>query len=221
MDLFKNIKAVLFDLDGTLVDSMWMWEDIDLEFLGSRGIPLPSDLQQTIEGMSFTETAEYFKKRFELKESIEELKNIWNEMAIQKYRTQVPLKPGAKELLMYLKKQGIQMGIATSNSSELVQAVFEAHHLSTYITTVVTSCEVAHGKPAPDVYLQAARNLSTEPDACLVFEDVPMGILAGKRAGMRVCAVWDAACAGQDEEKKRLADAYIHSFEDLYDIILK
>lgn len=221
MDLFKGIRAVLFDLDGTLVDSMWMWEKIDLEFLGSRGISLPSDLQKTIEGMSFTETAEYFKNRFELKESLEELKEIWNGMAMQKYRTQVPMKPGAKELLSYLKKKNIRMGIATSNSKELVRAVFEAHSLGEYITTVVTSCEVARGKPEPDVYLCAAQRLSTEPESCLVFEDVPMGILAGKRAGMRVCAVWDAASAFQDEEKKQLADEYIHSFENLHDDISK
>ena len=82
--MLPDKKAVIFDLDGTLVDSMWMWRDIDIEFLGSRGITFPEDLQEKIEGMSFTETAQYFKETFPLEESVEELKAIWNEMAKDK-----------------------------------------------------------------------------------------------------------------------------------------
>ena len=74
--MFKNIKAVLFDMDGTLIDSMWMWKAIDIEFLGARGIPLPEDLQKRIEGMCFSETAVFFKKEFNLPESLDEIKSI-------------------------------------------------------------------------------------------------------------------------------------------------
>ena len=84
------VEAVIFDLDGTLVDSMWMWESIDAEFLGSRGIEVPGDLQSAIEGMSYTENALYFKNRFDLPESVEELKGIWDEMALETYRRRVP-----------------------------------------------------------------------------------------------------------------------------------
>ena len=97
--MLEGIKAVIFDLDGTLVDSMWMWRNIDMEFLAERNLPYEEDLQDKIEGMSFTETARYFLEYFKLTETVEELKQIWNEMAIEKYRHEVPLKEGAEEIL--------------------------------------------------------------------------------------------------------------------------
>ena len=93
--MLENIEAVLFDLDGTLVDSMWMWKDIDIEYLGKRGFGLPVELQKDIEGMSLTETAIYFKTRFGLSDTLEEIKAEWMDMAREKYCHQVPLNPGA------------------------------------------------------------------------------------------------------------------------------
>ena len=110
-DFLKNKKAVLFDLDGTLVDSMWMWPQIDVEFLGRFGYDCPGDLERAVEGMSFSETAAYFKERFSLPMTLEEIKECWSQMAMDKYRTQVPLKPGALEFLRYCIKtiQAIQL----------------------------------------------------------------------------------------------------------------
>ena len=87
--MLEQIQSVIFDLDGTLVDSMWLWHDIDVEFLEQRGLTLPDTYQQEIEGMSFTETAAYTKKLFHLSESVEELKEIWNRMAIEIGRAHV------------------------------------------------------------------------------------------------------------------------------------
>ena len=101
LPILEDIQSVIFDLDGTLVDSMWLWHDIDVEFLGMRGLALPETYQRDIEGMSFTETAIYTKDLFQLSESVEELKEIWNQMAIKKYTYEVPFKPGAEEFLKY------------------------------------------------------------------------------------------------------------------------
>ncbi len=106
-NMLKNIKAVIFDLDGSLVDSMWMWKEIDIEYLGRFGIPLPENLQSEIEGMSFSETAEYFKRRFNIPDSIDRMKEDWNQMAWDKYTNEVPLKPGIAEFLTGCKAQGI------------------------------------------------------------------------------------------------------------------
>ena len=218
--MLEQIKAVIFDLDGSLVDSMWMWREIDVEFLGARGLELPEDFQQKIEGMSFTETARYSIERFGLTESVEELKEIWNGMALDKYSHEVGFKPGAEQFLKRCKELGLPMGIATSNSRELVQAVSDSLGLAKYIDVVVTACEVNRGKPAPDVYLAAAKKLGAAPKDCLVFEDVPAGILAGKNAGMTVCAVEDFYSMDLTEEKRRLADYYITDYrqvlEDTY-----
>ena len=211
-----DIDAVIFDMDGSLVDSMWLWKSIDIEYLGRYGIPLPEDLQSRIEGMSFSETAVYFKEHFDIPDSLEEIKASWNRMAWDKYMNEVPLKPGIPEFLNGCRENGIKLGIATSNSRELVENVAEVHNLRTYFTSIVTGCDVARGKPSPDIYLEVARQLEVVPARCLVFEDIVPGILAGKRAGMRVCAVEDAYSLQSRKEKKELADYYIDNFSELF-----
>lgn len=213
--MWKNKKAVIFDLDGTLVDSMWMWRQIDIEYLARYGVTLPEDLQKSISGMSFSETAVYFQERFQLPATPEQIKRDWNAMAMEKYTHEVKLKKGVREFLIRLKENGIRTGIATSNSLELVTAVLESRSVRPLFDEVHTSCEVEHGKPAPDIYLLVARCLGVAPQDCLVFEDIPEGILAGKSAGMSVCAVEDAFSAPMREEKKRLADYFIDSYLEL------
>lgn len=213
--MLENTNAVIFDLDGTLVDSMWMWEKIDVEYLGRFKIPVPDDLQHAIEGCSFSETAHYFKERFRLSDSIEKIKADWNRMAKEKYEKEVFLKPGALDFLKHCKENKIRLGIATSNSRELVDAVLKSLHLESFFHCVMTACEVNKGKPAPDIYLAVAKKLSAAPKDCLVFEDVVQGIMAGKNAGMRVCAVEDNYSVYQREEKKKAADYYINTYFDV------
>lgn len=213
--MLEGIKAVIFDLDGTLVDSMWMWKDIDIEFLGKYGYELPSNLQSEIEGMSFSETAEYFKNRFNLNISLDEIKAEWNQMAWNKYLNEVPLKEGVEDFLRYLKSNHIKAGIATSNSRELVNLIIESHGVKDYFDSVRTSCEVERGKPSPDIYLLVAKDLGVEVDQCLVFEDVIQGIMAGKNAGMKVCAVYDHFSKEVTMQKTELSDYYIESFYEI------
>lgn len=213
--MLEHIKAVLFDLDGTLVDSMWLWKDVDIEFLMTRGVVLPEDLdvfQDKLEGMGFTETAVFFKETFRLGESVNEIKTVWIKMAEEKYSREVPLKPGVLEFLKELKKRKIKMGICSSNSRELIEKVLKAHGIENYFDCITTCCEVPKSKPEPDVYKKTAEKLSVDAENCLVFEDVPMGILAGKRAGMKVCAVDDAFSRKQEKEKRALADWYIKDY---------
>lgn len=213
--MLEKVKAIIFDLDGTLVDSMWMWKDIDIEYLGRYGYELPPELQKDIEGMSMTETATYFKERFHIEQSLEEIKKEWLDMARDKYCYQVPLKNGVKEFLTYLKEKEIKIGIASSNGIELVQVVLKANGIDEYFDSVHTCCEVEKGKPNPDIYLLVADTLGVKPEECLVMEDIPMGILAGKRAGMRTCAIEDDFSLDQIEEKRKLADYYINDYFDI------
>lgn len=214
--MLRDKKAVIFDLDGTLVDSMWMWKDIDVEYLNRFQIPMPDDLQDLIEGMSFSETALFFREHFQLPVSIEEIKAEWNFMALEKYRSKVPLKPGVRMFLNYLKNQGIKMGIATSNSVQLLHEVLSAHKIEGYFDEIHTACEVEKGKPAPDIYLLVAKLLMVSPKDCLVFEDLPQGLLAGIRAGMQVCAVADDFSFDREEEKRKMADYFISSYEEIF-----
>ncbi len=215
MDMLKDIDAVIFDLDGTLVDSMWMWKAIDIEYLARFAIEFPIDLQSEIEGMSFSETAIYFKNTFSIPDSLDKIKSDWNNMAWDKYLHEVPLKEGVREFLEYLKLNKIPAGIATSNSRELVDLIINKHNISEYFASIRTSCEVEKGKPSPDIYLRVAMDLMVDPARCLVFEDIVPGIMAGKNANMKVCAVYDDFSANEEKEKIRLSNYYIRSMNEI------
>lgn len=213
--MLRDIEAVIFDLDGTLIDSMWVWKSIDMEYLGKRNISVPRELNKELEGMSFEEVAEFFKDRFDIEDSVEEIVAEWNKMAWDKYENEVKLKPGVREFLKYLKNNNIKTGIATSNSRSLAKLVLKANNIDKYIDKIVTSTEVSKGKPEPDVYLKVAKGLNLNPANCLVFEDVVNGIIAGKRANMKVCAIYDEASKNTTEEKQKTADYYITDFEEI------
>ena len=213
--VLDDIEAVIFDLDGTLVDSMWIWHDIDVEYLGKYDIPIPDRLQADIEGMSFDEVAVYFKERFAIPDSLEQIKESWNSMAWDKYEREVRLKPGVKTFLDACKGRGIKLGIATSNSRKLLDNISQVHGLHDYFTCTLTGCEITKGKPAPDIYLAVAEKLGVRPEHCLVFEDIIPGIMAGKNAGMKICAVEDAYSADIRIQKQNLADYYIADYTEI------
>lgn len=215
--MFKNIEAVIFDMDGTLVDSMWIWHDIDVEYLSRFGIEMPEDLQEKIAGISITQTALYFQERFGISDSTEQMIADWDDLAMAKYQFEVPLKDGILELLEMLYEKKIPCAIATSSSNALTEAVLETHGIGEYFTEVVTGEDIHNGKPAPDIYLECAQRLSVLPENCLVFEDVPHGIRAAKAAGMRVCAVEDEFSAEDTYEKKKMADYYIKNFHEIFE----
>ena len=120
-----------------------------------------------------------------------------------------------EQLTLIIYQRGIKLGIATSNKRELAEAVLRSTKVLPLFDSIWTSCEAKAGKPAPDVYLRVAQSLQVEPKRCLVFEDVPNGILAGVNAGMKVCAVEDDFSKNQDEKKRALADYYIKDYEDI------
>ncbi len=217
--MITNIKAVIFDLDGSLVDSMWIWRQIDIEYLNHYGLAATREeldaFQAEIEGMSFRETAEWVSTHYPIPRTCEEMMDDWNTMAWDKYENEVFLKPGVYEFLIECQKRDIKLAIASSNSRELVDNVLKARNISEFFAVIKTGSDGLKGKPAPDIYLAAASELEIEPEYCLVFEDIVHGIKAGKNAGMRVCAVEDAYSAKQREEKLKQADFYI---EDYYGI---
>ncbi len=213
--MYKDIKAVIFDVDGTLIDSMWIWKQVDIEYLGKRGIPLPEKLQSEIEGMSYSETAIYFKARFDLPESLEEIKEEWRIMAEDYYKTHIKLKSGVKKFLQLLYEKGYKIGIATSNSRELVDHMLKNHDIEKYFSVIRTSCEVDKGKPYPDVYLKVAEDMGIDPVHCIVFEDTVAGVMAAKSAGMKVFAMADETSADSKDKLVEMTEGYIHSFEEV------
>lgn len=214
--MLDGIDAVIFDMDGTLIDSMWIWPSIDEVYLKKYNLVEPENFHEDIEGMSYTEVSQYFLEAFPtLSCTQQEIMDEWTEMARERYMNEAPLKEGAREFILEMRRQGKKIGIATSNGRILVEDTLKALEAAELFDVVRTACEVAKGKPAPDVYLLAAKDMEVDPGRCLVFEDVPMGILAGKNAGMKVCAVDDEFSRYQEEKKRSLADYYICGYDDI------
>ena len=214
--MIEHIQAVIFDIDGTLVDSNGMWGEIDEEYFKVLEIPMPPTIQKDIAGMSFTEVAIYFKETFHIDDkSIDDIKLDWVRMAFEKYLYEVQAKPGAKEYMRFLKDKGIRIGCATSNEKRLAEAALTPHGFINKVDVVRTACEVAKGKPAPDIYLKVAEELGVEPKNCLVFEDIPNGMRAGKAAGMTVDGVEDESAKKHKEEIDTICDYFIKDYYDL------
>ncbi len=211
----NKTKAAIFDLDGTLIDSMWIWEKIDHDYLSSKGLAIPSNLKDEINHLSFNQTAHYFKNRFQLTESIEEILKTWNDMAYNHYSNNISLKEGAKELLTYLKTNNIKIALATSNSETLLTVALKSTGIYEYFDVISTTNEVDKGKNFPDIYLLTANKLGVTPNNCVVFEDILEAVKGAKLANMKVCAVYDKYAEYQKEQLSLTADEYINNFKDI------
>ena len=213
--MLNDIKAAIFDLDGTLVDSMWVWAQIDIDYLKQKGYSMPENLRSEIVHLSFSQTAIYFKEKFNLDDSIEKISKDWHDMAFNHYSNNVKLKLGVKDFLNNLKSLKIKIALATSNSIPLLEACLKNNGIYDYFDSITTTDEVSNGKDCPDVYLLAADKLGINPKDCLVFEDILPAIQGAKAANMKVIAVKDDECLDSKEALLKYADKYIHSFEEL------
>lgn len=217
--MLNNIEAVIFDMDGTLVDSMWVWTKIDEEFLKRRNIECPKNLKTEIQNFTLNETALYFKTTFGLPESPEEICAEWAEMALEEYKTNIKLKKGAKEFIKLLKAKGIKIGLATSNSKLLLEIALKSNDIYQYFDEITTSCEVTKGKGHPDIYLLSAKKLGISPKNCLVFEDILPAVKGAKAAGMTVVGVEDHYSEFEKNDIISLSDYYISEYSTLYEEI--
>ncbi|SCG98708.1 Phosphorylated carbohydrates phosphatase TM_1254 [uncultured Ruminococcus sp.] len=208
----ENFKAAIFDLDGTILDSMYVWEWIDQEFLTKRGIPVPDDYIEAVCARSFQEAADYTIARFGLQERAEDIIEEWGELAYQQYSEQVKLKPYAKEYLTFLKEQGIRLAVATGLSHALMEAVLKNNQIWDLFDLFCSADEVERGKEYPDLYFYTADKLSLAPEECIMFEDVYPGIRSAKMAGMIVYGVEDFYSLEQKERIIEIADGYLKDF---------
>ncbi|MBE6055181.1 MAG: HAD family phosphatase [Clostridium sartagoforme] len=210
-----NFKAVIFDLDGTLIDSMGIWAQIDEEYLSSYGYEVPSNLQEEITHLTLTETANYFKERFNIEDKTENIISTWHSMALHHYSNNIRLKDNVVEFLDKLKKMGIKIALATSNSVPLLEATLRNNGIYDYFDAISTTEEVKKSKDNPDIYLLSAEKLNTNPKECLVFEDIVQAVKGAKLAGMTVYAIHDKSSEHQKDELMSLADRYILDYKEL------
>ncbi|KAE8126438.1 MULTISPECIES: HAD family hydrolase [Bifidobacterium] len=208
-------KGAIFDLDGTLLDSMGVWDQIDIDFLHRRGFEVPADYMSKVSAMQFQQIAEYTIARFGLRDSPQELMDEWNAMAQTAYSSVVEAKPHAAEYLQALKDSGARLAVATSLPPELREPAMEHVGIAQYFDVLCSVDDAGDvGKDRPDVYLLAARRLGVQPADCTVFEDLLEGIRSAKSADMKVWAMhddssnmdWDSICG--------IADGVLFDFSD-------
>jgi len=210
-----KFKAAIFDLDGTLFDSMWVWEKIDVDFLGKRGIPVPDDYANEISAKSFRETALYTVSRFGLEEKAEDIMDEWTRMAIEEYSHNIPLKPHAKEYLTFLKKHDIRIGTATTLTRSLCEPALISNGIYDLFDEFAFSEEVSSGKESPEIYLLAAEKLGVRPRECIAFEDLLPGIRAILAAGMHAYGVYDSYSSAKKKDIQKISDGYIYDFAEM------
>ena len=208
------MRAYIFDLDGTLLDSMGVWAHIDAAFLSERGLDVPEDYIDAVSARSFPEAARYTLERFGLPDSVDALLREWNAMAAHAYGHTVPLKPNALAYLTALKGRGARLAIATSLPAALYVPALENHGITGLFDVICSTDEVSCGKTHPDVFLLTARRLGVPPEACVVFEDILEAVQSAKRAGMTVYGVYDAASSVQWKHIEKEADGVIYDFRD-------
>ena len=213
--LGHEFNAVIFDMDGTLIDSTGIWHEIDKEFFAKRGMELSSDYAQHIVHLGLTQAAVYTKETYHLKESIEEIIKEWHDMSLDMYKYRVELKPGALELLKLLKANGIKMAIATANDETLYQPCIQRLGISDYFDEIADVNTAKEGKQSAKIYLDLANKLGFKPENILVLEDMPTCIKTAFKSGFLTVAVYDHASKEYHQEKKNNSILFINDFFEL------
>ena len=188
----SKFAAILFDLDGVIADSEAMWNDIDSAMLKTYGIEYAGEHKRQILGTSFAVALGFYREKFNIRAEIEAMMLRRRDIARDFYAERIPIFDSAPQVLAALKKQNYVIGLATSSISDLVLHFLKRHDLNQYFDAITTGEEVENGKPAPDIYLTAARKAGAEPQRCLVVEDAIAGLEAGRTAGMTTVAIPDA-----------------------------
>ena len=217
--MLKDIKAVIFDLDGTLIDSMHVWDQVDIDFLQKRGKEVPEKLFSDLpSGDGLRSIAIYFKNQFDLPDTVEDIISEWNSMVIDFYST-LDLIDGAEQLLHKLISMGLILGIGTSNSEVLTEIVLKYNRIRDIFKSVVTGCKITRGKPFPDIYLNVSQEINILPGNCLVIEDTVQGIMAAKNAGMKAIAIYNDYSKSDTEKLKKIADAFVYNYSELESLL--
>ena len=211
-----HFDGVIFDFDGTLADSMHVWTDIDLLFCEEYDLGVPEDFREGIVGLGFEGTAEYFINNLGVTLTVEQCCDEFNRLALERYRTEVLLKPGAREYLDVLDRRGVPYCLATSLNRKLLTAALESNGVADRFRALNLCDEHDTNKQSSDIYVLAAASMGVDPANCLVFEDVVPAVRSAQRAGMCVVGVLDEENGAQDTPAvQSFADVGIHSYRQL------
>lgn len=212
-----RIRGAIFDVDGTLLDSMFIWDTIGETYLRSIGYQPKENLNETFKNMSLRQAARYYQTEYGVTLSIDQIMDGVNAMLERYYRFEVPLKPGVAELLEWLRQSGVKLCIATATDRHLVEAALDRCGVLSCFGEIFTCNEVGHGKDEPDIFEAALRFLGTRREETLVFDDALYAVRTAKEAGFLVAAVYDSHERSQAEVRAR-SDLYLEDLTQLVEL---
>ena len=210
-----QIEGIIFDLDGTLLDSMKIWDSIGEDYLLSLGIKPRENLKEVFKDMSLIQSAQYYQQYYHVNKTTDEIIDGINKLIEDFYINKVQLKKGARAFLEELSRKNIKMIIATATDKYLVDAALLRLEIREYFIDILTCNEVGHGKDEPVIFEKALRRLNTNKLRTVVFEDAVYAIKTAKEAGFIVSGVYDES---EDQKLvKELSDFYIKEYKKMED----
>lgn len=209
-----RLQGAIFDMDGTLLDSMPVWQSLGSDMLRRQGREPEPGLDEKLRTMSLRQSAEYCRARYDLPQTAEEIVAMTDSMVDDFYRSRVTAKPGVDRFLSLLKMQGVWMYVATATDRAQAEAALEHTKLRDYFRGIITCTEAGHGKDDPEIFEKAMRRLHSNKKDTVVFEDSLHAIRAAKAAGFRVAGVYDAFNEADQDAIRAECDYYIRAFED-------
>lgn len=215
-----KLTGAIFDLDGTLLNSMPVWASLGENYLKSKGAVPRGDVRERLKPMNMQQAAKYFQTDYHLTESADKIVREIDDMIEQKYRAEIQLKPGVLPFLQKLKRENIKLCIATATDRLLAESALKRLQVADYFSFLITCTEIGFSKESGEIYEKALKLLHTEKAQTVVFEDALHAAKSAKNAGFSVIGVYDECARPEETEIKSTVDRYIRSFEECEEYIL-
>ena len=209
------MKGAIFDIDGTLIDSMSAWTNTTSEFYRRHGLSLDEDEFNYFRSIALFESMPYIKNKYNLPESVEEIAEEFESIISGEYKYNIPIKQNADVYIRKLKSEGVKLAIATSSKPRYCEPALKRLGIFDMFDAICYSDEVGVNKSQPDIYLLAAEKIGVLPTECTVYEDILAGILSAKGVGFKTVAIYDNSNKEDTDLLKKSSDKYILSWDEL------
>lgn len=214
--ILDTMTGAIFDLDGTLLDSMYIWSEIGINFLENEGVTPPPGASEQFVKMSLVQAAEFYIKNYAPDRTVTDIIKSINTLIEDFYFNQVLLKDGVREFLEYLKNRNVKMCVATATDKYMVEKALERNGIREYFSEIFTCTGVGAGKDTPVIYDRALEHLGTPKETTFVFEDALYAIETAKNANYKIVGIYDVSEPEEPEKVNVLCDVYINNYSEIY-----
>ena len=209
-----KLDAAIFDLDGTLLDSMPLWLNCAERYISSLGLEPEKDLGRKLFSMNMKEGTYYLKTKYHLKFSDQEICDGVNQVIANAYKEEVPFKPGAKEFLQKLRESGTKIALCTNTDRVIFTPALERLNAINYFDFIFTASETGMSKSKPEIFYKICLEMEAEPGNTWIFEDSLYALQTARNAGIRTCAIYDETSENDAEEIKQISSLYCKNYKD-------